>query len=57
MKRITDSDFVYTNAVATDIKRTFAKARLRLKREAERQAIADAEAQKKVSTIQPRRKI
>ena len=51
MKRITDSDFVYTNSASTDIKRTFAKARLRLKREAERRAADDKEAQQKVAQI------
>mgnify|MGYP001569415000 CR=1 FL=1 len=56
MKRITDPDFVYTNAASTDIKRTFAKARLRLKREAERQRAADTEAQQKVTTIKGRGK-
>ena len=56
MKRLTDPDFVYTNSASTDIKRTFAKARLRLKREAERQRVADEEAKVKVTTIKGRGK-
>jgi hypothetical protein len=48
MKRITDSDFVYTNSVSTDLKRTFAKARLRIKREAYQRK---QETENKVQTI------
>jgi hypothetical protein len=51
MKRITDPTFRYVSAAATNIAETFRRERMRLKREAERQARADEEAKQKVAKI------
>ena len=50
-KSILDQAFRYVNAASTNIAETFRKERIRLKREAERQAVADAEAREKVKQI------
>jgi len=51
MKPITDPTFRYVNAASTDISKTIARARLRLKREAEERARDDQERAAKVKTI------
>jgi hypothetical protein len=51
MKRITDPTFRYTRAIDTDVGKTFAKARRRMREEREAQARADAEAAEKVSPM------
>ena len=55
MKHITDPTFRYVNAASTNIAETFRRERIRLKREAERQAKADDEAKVKVSIINRRK--
>lgn len=44
VKNILDQSFRYTPAVGTDLRETFRKERLRLKRIAERQQAAEVEA-------------
>lgn len=51
MKSITDPTFQYTPSVETDLRKTFAKVRRRLKEEAAERERAEAEAKSKVAQI------
>jgi hypothetical protein len=51
MKSIFDRSFRYTSSAETDVRKTFARIRRRLKEEEELRAIAEAEAKAKVSPI------
>jgi hypothetical protein len=51
MKSVLDRSFHYTPSVETDLKKTFARIRRRLKEEEKERLLADAEAKGKVSPI------
>ena len=51
MKSLLDQSFQYTPSVETDLKKTFARIRRKLKEQEQAQAMADAEAKAKVSPI------
>jgi hypothetical protein len=51
MKSVLDQSFQYTPSVETDLRKTFARIRRKLKEQETAQAIADAEAKAKVSPI------
>ena len=51
MKSIFDRSFRYTSSAETDVRKTFARVRRRLKEEEELRAHAEAEAKAKVSPI------
>lgn len=51
MKSIFDRSFRYTSSAETDLRKTFAKVRRRLREEDELRALAEAEAKAKVSPI------
>jgi hypothetical protein len=53
MKSVLDPSFHYTPSVETDLRKTFARIRRRLKEQEQVQALADAEAKAKVSPIKP----
>jgi hypothetical protein len=51
MKSIFDRSFRYTSSAETDLRKTFARVRRRLREEDELRALAEAEAKAKVSPI------
>ena len=51
MRSILDRSFQYTPSVETDLKKTFMRVRRRLKEQQLAQAMADAEANAKVSPL------
>jgi hypothetical protein len=51
MKSILNSSFHYTSSAETDLRKTFAKIRRKLREEAERRAQVEAEVKYKVSPI------
>lgn len=51
MKTILDRTFQYTPSMETDLKKTFARIRRRLKEQEQAQTLADAEAKAKVSPL------
>lgn len=51
MKSILNSSFHYTSSAETDLRKTFAKIRRKLREEAERRAQLEAETKYKVSPI------
>jgi DNA transposition AAA+ family ATPase len=51
MKSIFDRSFRYTSSAETDLRRTFARVRRRIREEEELRALAEAEAKAKVSPI------
>ncbi|HKA43031.1 MAG TPA: hypothetical protein VKF40_13670 [Burkholderiales bacterium] len=51
MKSILDRSFHYTPSVETDLRKTFARIRRRLKEQEQVRALAEAEAKAKVSPI------
>jgi hypothetical protein len=51
MKSIFDRSFRYTSSAETDVRKTFARARRRIKEEEELRALSEAEAKAKVSPI------
>lgn len=51
MKSIFDRSFRYTSSAETDLRKTFARARRKLRDEEELRAMAEAEAKAKVSPI------
>jgi hypothetical protein len=51
MKSILNSSFHYTSSAETDLRKTFAKIRRKLREDAERRAQLEAEAKYKVSPI------
>jgi hypothetical protein len=53
MKSVLDRTFNYTPSVETDLRKTFARIRRKLKEQEQAQAVADAEARTKVSPIKP----
>jgi len=55
MKSILDRSFHYTTSVETDVRKTFARVRREMRKREQAQAIADAEAKKKVLVIAPRK--
>jgi hypothetical protein len=57
MKSILNSSFHYTSSAETDLRKTFAKIRRKLREDAERRAQVEAEAKYKVSPIKPQAKI
>jgi hypothetical protein len=57
MKSILNSSFHYTSSAETDLRKTFAKIRRKLREDAERRAQIEAEAKYKVSPIKQPTKI
>lgn len=51
MKSIFDRSFRYTSSAETDLRKTFARVRRRIRDEEELRALAEAEAKAKVSPI------
>jgi DNA transposition AAA+ family ATPase len=51
MKSIFDRSFRYTSSAETDLRKTFARVRRKMRDEEELRAIAEAEAKAKVSPI------
>ena len=51
MKSIFDRSFRYTSSAETDLRKTFARVRRRLREEEELRALAEAEAKSKVSPL------
>ena len=51
MKSIFDRSFRYTSSAETDLRKTFARVRRKMREEEELRAIAEAEAKAKVSPI------
>jgi hypothetical protein len=51
MKSIFDRSFRYTSSAETDVRKTFARVRRRIKEEEDLRALAEAEAKAKVSPI------
>jgi hypothetical protein len=51
MKSIFDRAFRYTSSAETDLRKTFARVRRRMREEEELRALAEAEAKSKVSPI------
>lgn len=51
MKSVLDRSFQYTPSVETDLRKTFARIRRRLKEEERERMLADAEAKAKVASI------
>ena len=51
MKSIFDRSFRYTSSAETDVRKTFARVRRKMREEEELRAIAEAEAKAKVSPI------
>jgi hypothetical protein len=51
MKSIFDRSFRYTSSAETDLRKTFARVRRRMREEDELRALAEAEAKAKVSPI------
>ena len=51
MKSIFDRSFRYTSSAETDLRKTFARVRRKMREEDELRAIAEAEAKAKVSPI------
>ena len=51
MKSIFDRSFRYTSSAETDLRKTFARARRKIREEEEMRALAEAEAKSKVSPI------
>lgn len=51
MKSIFDRSFRYTSSAETDVRKTFARVRRKMRDEEELRAIAEAEAKAKVSPI------
>ncbi len=51
MKSIFDRSFRYTSSAETDVRKTFARVRRRIKEEEDLRAVAEAEAKAKVSPI------
>jgi len=51
MKSVLDRSFQYTPSVETDLRKTFARIRRRLKEEEKERVVAEAEAKGKVSPI------
>lgn len=51
MKSIFDRSFRYTSSAETDLRKTFARVRRKLREEEEVRAMAEAEAKAKVSPI------
>lgn len=51
MKSVFDSTFRYTRAAETDLRKTFAKVRRRLREEEEQRELLQAEVRAKVSPI------
>ncbi len=51
MKSVLDSSFRYTRAAETDLRKTFAKIRRRIREEEEQRELLEAEVRAKVSPI------
>lgn len=51
MKSIFDRSFRYTSSAETDLRKTFARVRRRIREEEDLRALAEAEAKAKVSPI------
>jgi DNA transposition AAA+ family ATPase len=51
MKSIFDRSFRYTSSAETDLRKTFARVRRKMREEEELRALAEAEAKAKVSPI------
>jgi len=51
MKSIFDRSFRYTSSAETDLRKTFARARRKIREEEELRALSEAEAKSKVSPI------
>ena len=51
MKSIFDRSFRYTSSAETDVRKTFARVRRKIREEEEMRALAEAEAKSKVSPI------
>lgn len=51
MKSIFDRSFRYTSSAETDVRKTFARVRRKMREEEELRALAEAEAKAKVSPI------
>jgi hypothetical protein len=51
MKSIFDRSFRYTSSAETDVRKTFARVRRKMREEEELRAVAEAEAKAKVSPI------
>lgn len=51
MKSIFDRSFRYTSSAETDLRKTFARVRRRIREEEELRSLAEAEAKAKVSPI------
>jgi len=57
MKSVLDRSFQYTPSVETDLRKTFARIRRRLKEEEKGRVVAEAEAKGKVSPIKSGRAV
>jgi hypothetical protein len=57
MKSILNSSFRYTSSAETDLRKTFARARRKLREEEELRALLEAEVKTKVSPIKQQPKI
>ena len=57
MKSVLDRSFQYTPSVETDLRKTFARIRRKLKEQEQAVAAVEAEAKAKVSLIKPASKI
>ena len=55
MRSVLDRSFQYTPSVETDLRKTFARIRRRLKEEEKARLLAEAEAKSKVAPIKPGR--
>jgi hypothetical protein len=53
MKSVFDREFRYTRSVETDVRKTFARVRRKLREEQDASALNEAEIRAKVSPIKP----